>query len=169
MLQLREFDSSIRARLKLIELSGTIPEADRKPSHVVRAELEKEGESILNLVVQEMLKARTAGGLAAIEPESLKQAVEDAIDGLYAVLAWANMRLSPLCDLASGAAWMDLARDSGLPFSALVSDFEMRFHPINRNTFAQRLCKILKIRSKDLPLKQDNGVRERWYPLTWAG
>lgn len=169
MLQLREFDSSIRARLKLIELSGVIPETDRKPSHAVRGELEKEGEAILNLVVQEMLKARTEGGLAAIEPASLKAAVEEAVDVQDTVLAWANMRLSPVCDLASGAAWVDLARDTGLSFSELVNDFEMRFHPINRNAFGQRLCKILKISSRELPKKLMNGVRDRYYPVMWAG
>ena len=168
MLQLREFDQSIRARLKLIELPGVIAEADRRPSHQVRAELKAEAEQILNAVVQEMLKAREAGGLAAIEPPSLRQAVEDAIDVQDTVLAWANMRLSPLCDLASGAAWEALARDMGLPFSVLVQDFEMRFHPINRNQFAQRLCKILGVKAKDCPLRLENGMRERRYPVRWA-
>lgn len=168
MLQLREFDSSIRARLKLIELHGVIPEQDRKPSHAVRKELEDEADQIFSLVVREMLDARTKGGLAAIEPQALRKAVDEAIDDQDTIKAWANMRLSRLVDPASDAAWVDVTRDQGLPFSALVQDFEMRFHQVNRNLFAQRLVKLLGVKSGELPKRLENGVRERWYPVKWA-
>lgn len=169
-LQLREFDSSIRARLKLIELHGVIPEAVRKPSNEVRAELLGEAEAVLNLVVQEMLRARGKGGLVAIEPQALRDAVTESVDEQDTVMQWVDMRLRDLrvgLEAGTEADMATLARDHGLSFKMLHADFEARMHHINTNLFGQRMCKILHVRSAALPKVQENGMRDRHYPVTW--
>jgi putative DNA primase/helicase len=169
VVQMREFDTSIRARLKLINLHGVIPEDKRKPSYQIRAELEAEAEGFLRLCVDEMLKARSKGGLAAIEPQSMKDAIEESIDDQDLVLNWAHARLMDLRLEMPDAEPAELARTAGLSITELLDDFTWRHHHMNATAFSMRMTKIFKLTPKtDCPQVLRNGERARRYPLRWV-
>lgn len=166
-LLLREFDSSIRARLKLINLHGVIPEAERKPSYTIRAELEAEAEGFLRVIVEEMLKARALGGLKAIEPQSLRDAVAASLDDQDVATAWIQSRLIDMRAESPDVDPAQLAKERGLSIADMHEDFCTHAFGVSAASLAMRLKAAFDIRPSEVPQMLRNGVRSKYYPLRW--